>query len=101
MMPAAACEPLCVNQAARIALLAIMPTLDDVDIAPMQRGDQSRSMVIPGLGGPGGAAGGHSRAGGPLAGRGSVPVGGGPAGSRSGARWVVGGVAPLAVPVPL
>jgi hypothetical protein len=63
--PAAACEPLCVNQAARIALLAIMPTLDDVDIAPVQMGDQSRGVVILGLGGPGGAAGGHNRGGGP------------------------------------
>jgi hypothetical protein len=35
MTPAAACEPLCVKQAARIALLAIMPTLDDIDIAPV------------------------------------------------------------------
>jgi hypothetical protein len=33
--PAAACEPLCVNQAARTALLAIMPTLDNVDVAPV------------------------------------------------------------------
>jgi hypothetical protein len=39
VMPTAGCEPLCVNQAARTALLAIMPTLDDVDIAPVQRGD--------------------------------------------------------------
>jgi hypothetical protein len=31
--PTAGCEPLCVNQAARTALLAIMLTLDDVDIA--------------------------------------------------------------------
>jgi hypothetical protein len=37
--PAMGCEPLCVNQAARTALLAIMPKLDDVDIAPVQRGD--------------------------------------------------------------
>jgi hypothetical protein len=75
--PAAGCEPLYVNQAARTALLAIMPTLDDVNIAPVQRGDQSRGVVIPGPGGPGGAAGGHSH--------GGVPLGGGPAGSRSGA----------------
>jgi hypothetical protein len=33
--PIAGCEPLCVNQAVRMALLAIMPTLDDVDITPM------------------------------------------------------------------
>jgi hypothetical protein len=75
--PTAGCEPLCANQAARTALLTIMPTLDDVDIAPVQRGDQSRGVVIPGPSGPGGAAGGH--------GHGGVPVGGGPAGSRSGA----------------
>jgi hypothetical protein len=81
---AAACEPLCTNQAVRTALLVIMPTLDDVDIAPMQRGDQSRGVVIPGLGGPGGAAGGHGRGGGPPAGHGGVPVGGGPTGSHSG-----------------
>jgi hypothetical protein len=84
VMPTAACEPLCVNQAARTALLAIMPTLDDVGIAPMQRGDQSRGVVIPGLGGPSGAAGGHGRGGGTRAGRGGIPAGGGPAGSRSG-----------------
>jgi hypothetical protein len=65
--------------------LAIIPTLDDVDIAPVQRGDQSRGVVIPGPGGPGGAAGGHSRGGGPLAGHGDIPAGGGLAGSRSGA----------------
>jgi hypothetical protein len=84
-MPVAACEPLCTNQVARIALLVIMPTLDDVDIAPVQRGDQSHGVVIPGLGGPGDAAGGHGRGGGPPAGRGGISVGGGPAGSRSGA----------------
>jgi hypothetical protein len=33
MVPAAVCEPICVNQAVRTALLTIMPTLDDVDIA--------------------------------------------------------------------
>jgi hypothetical protein len=77
MMPAAGCEPLCVNQAPRTALLVIMPMLDDVDIAPVQRGDQSRSVVIPRPGGPGGAASGH--------GHGGVPVGDGPAGSHSGA----------------
>jgi hypothetical protein len=51
--------------------------LDDVDIAPVQRGDQSHSVIIPGLGGPGGATGGH--------GHGGVPAGGGSACSRSGA----------------
>jgi hypothetical protein len=33
--PTVGCEPLCVNQTARTSLLAIMPTLDDVDIAPV------------------------------------------------------------------
>jgi hypothetical protein len=65
VMSAPACEQLCVNQAARTAMLAIMPMLDDIDIAPLQRGDQSRDVVIPGLGGLGGAAGGHGRGGGP------------------------------------
>jgi hypothetical protein len=62
-----------------------MPTMDDVDIAPVQRGDQSRNVVIPGLGGPGGATSGHGRGGGPPAGCEGIPVGGGPTGSRSGA----------------
>jgi hypothetical protein len=57
--------------------LAIIPTLDDVDIAPVQRGDQSHDVVILGPGGLGGTAGGH--------GHGGVPIGGGLAGSRSGA----------------
>jgi hypothetical protein len=61
----------------RTSLLAIMPTLDDVDITPAQRGDQSRGVVILGPGGPGSAAGGH--------GHGGILVGGGPAGSRGGA----------------
>jgi hypothetical protein len=54
----------------------IMPTLDDVDIAPVQRGDQSRGMVIPGLDGSRGATGGRGHRG--------VPAGGGPTGSHSG-----------------
>jgi hypothetical protein len=56
----AVCESICTNQAVRTALLAIMPMLDNVDIAPVQRGDQSRGMVIPGLDGPSGAVGGHA-----------------------------------------
>jgi hypothetical protein len=35
MVSPAACKPICVNQAARTVLLAMMPTLDDVDIAAM------------------------------------------------------------------
>jgi hypothetical protein len=99
--PAVACEPLCVNKAARTALLVIMPTLDDVDIAPVQRGDQSRGIVILELGGPGSVACGHGCGGGPPAGRGGVPVGGGSVGSHSGVRRAVEEAAPLAVPVPL
>jgi hypothetical protein len=84
VVPAEVCEPICANQAVRTALLATMPMLDDVDIAPMQRGDQSCGVVMPGLGGPSGAGGGHGCGGGPPAGRGGILVGSGPAGSRSG-----------------
>jgi hypothetical protein len=42
-------------------------------------------VIIPGLGSPGGAAGGHGCGGGPRAGRVGIPTGGGPTGSRSGA----------------
>jgi hypothetical protein len=76
VMSAVGCEPLCMNQAVRTTLLVIMPTLDNVDIAPVQRGDQSRGVVIPRLSGPGGAASGH--------GHGGIPTGGGSAGSRNG-----------------
>jgi hypothetical protein len=77
VMPAAGCEPLCMNQAVRTTLLVIMLTLDDVDITPVHRGDQSHGVFILGPGGPGGTAGDHSH--------GGVLVGGGPVGSRSGA----------------
>jgi hypothetical protein len=80
VVPAVVCEPICVNQVARIALLATMPTLDDIDITPVQRGDQSRSVVIPRAGGPTGAVGGVSAdnhggvsAGGPTGGSGLAP----------------------------
>jgi hypothetical protein len=76
MTPTAGCKPLCANQAAMVALFVIMPTLDDVDIATVQRGDQSRGVVIPGPGGPSGTAGGHGHRG--------VPTGSGPTGSCSG-----------------
>jgi hypothetical protein len=39
----AVCEPICVNQTTRTALLVTMPTLDDVDIAPVQRRPDGRS----------------------------------------------------------
>jgi hypothetical protein len=35
VVPAAVYEPICVNQAARIALPATMPMLDDINIAPV------------------------------------------------------------------
>jgi hypothetical protein len=39
VVPAVVCEPIYVNQAKRTALLATMPTLDNVDITPVQRGN--------------------------------------------------------------
>jgi hypothetical protein len=46
--PPASCGAICMDQAARTTLLAAMPTLDDVDIAVVQRGDLSRGVMIPG-----------------------------------------------------
>jgi hypothetical protein len=71
MVPLVVCEPTYVNQGVSTALLATMPTLDDVDIAPVQRGDQSHGVVIPRASGLVGVAGGRGRG-----------WGGGPAGSR-------------------
>jgi hypothetical protein len=45
--PPASCQPICMDQVARTALLKSMPTLDDIDITSVQRGDQSHSMVLP------------------------------------------------------
>jgi hypothetical protein len=39
--PLTSCQPLCMDQAARLMLLVAMPSMDDVGIAPIQRGDQS------------------------------------------------------------
>jgi hypothetical protein len=39
--PLASCQPLCMDQAARTLLLVVMPSMDDVSIALIQRGDQS------------------------------------------------------------
>jgi hypothetical protein len=50
----AACEPICVNQAVRTARLVVMPTLDDVDIAAVQRGNLSHGVAIPGTSAAGG-----------------------------------------------
>jgi hypothetical protein len=44
--PPASCQPICMDQAARMALLKSMPTLDDIDIASVLRGDQFCGVVI-------------------------------------------------------
>jgi hypothetical protein len=41
------CQPLYVDQAVRSMLLVTMPSMDDIGIAPIQRGDQSRGVQIP------------------------------------------------------
>jgi hypothetical protein len=46
--PPASCRAICKDQAARTALLAVMPTLDDVDITVVQRGDLLHGVTIPG-----------------------------------------------------
>jgi hypothetical protein len=76
VVPTVVCEPICANQAVRTALLATMPTLDNVDITPVQRNDQSHDVVIPGAGGLAGTAAGHGQGGGLAGGRGSIPTGG-------------------------
>jgi hypothetical protein len=45
--PLTSCQPLCMDQAARLMLLVAMPSMDDVGIAPIQRGDQSWGIQIP------------------------------------------------------
>jgi hypothetical protein len=47
--PPASCGAICMDQTVRTELLAVMPTLDDVDIAVVQRGDLSRGVTIPGV----------------------------------------------------
>jgi hypothetical protein len=76
MVPPVVCEPICVNQVVRTTLLVAIPTLDNVDIARVQRGDLSRGVVIPGVSGLGGTTGGHGRGGGPVDGRGGISAGG-------------------------
>jgi hypothetical protein len=46
--PPVACEPIWMNQMARMMLFAMMPMLDDVNITTVQRGDLSHSVAIPG-----------------------------------------------------
>jgi hypothetical protein len=54
--PPASCQPLYMDQAVRTLLLVAMPSMDDVGIAPIQRGGQSRGVQIPRAGTAGGAA---------------------------------------------
>jgi hypothetical protein len=51
--PPASYQPLCMDQAMRSMLLVAMPSMDDVGIAPIQRGDQSRGIQIPEAGAAG------------------------------------------------
>jgi hypothetical protein len=39
--PPTSCQPLCMDQAASMLLLVVMPSMDDVGITPVQRGDKS------------------------------------------------------------
>jgi hypothetical protein len=48
--PPVRCTPLCLDQATRSLLLKELPTLDDIDIAVRQMGDQSRGVNIPRMG---------------------------------------------------
>jgi hypothetical protein len=57
-------------------LLVAMPMLDDIDIALVQRANQSRGVVILGAGDLVGVADGRGRGGGLAGGHGGVPVGG-------------------------
>jgi hypothetical protein len=84
VVPTVVCKPICVNQAARTTLLATMSVLDDVDIALVQRGDQSRGVVNPRVGGLVGTAGGHGQGGSPAGDRSGIPASDGPAGGRGG-----------------
>jgi hypothetical protein len=87
--PLASCGAICMDHAARTALLAMMPMLDDVDIAVVQRGDLSRGVTIPGAtvtGGRGGTTDG---------GRGGRPVGSGSAGDGLAGGRVAGAQAAL------
>jgi hypothetical protein len=52
--PPASCQPLYVYQVVRSMLLVAMPSIDDVGIAPIQRGDQYRGVQIPEAGTAGG-----------------------------------------------
>jgi hypothetical protein len=44
VVPPAACQPICMDQAARTTLLRTMPMLDDVNITVVQWDDQTHGM---------------------------------------------------------
>jgi hypothetical protein len=43
------CPPICMNQAVRSLLLKALSTLEDINIARLQRGDESHGVQIPGM----------------------------------------------------
>jgi hypothetical protein len=51
------CLPICTNQAMRSFLLKALPTLDDIDITRLQRGNESHGVQIPGMDATGGRCG--------------------------------------------
>jgi hypothetical protein len=55
--PPMSCQPHCMDQVTRSMLLVAMPSMDDISIALIQRGDQSRGVQIPGSGAAGGQGG--------------------------------------------
>jgi hypothetical protein len=79
-----------VPTAMRTTLLVTMPTLDDIDTASVQRGDQSHGVVIPGV------VGGHGRGGGPAGGHSGIMASGGSCGISSGSP--AGGSGPTPAP---
>jgi hypothetical protein len=54
IVPPVSCQPLYMDQAARMLLLVAMPSINNVGIASVQRGDQSHGTRIPRTGVAGG-----------------------------------------------
>jgi hypothetical protein len=50
IIPPTACVPICLDQSMQMKLLKELPTLDNIDIAVQQVGDQSRGVQIPSSG---------------------------------------------------
>jgi hypothetical protein len=55
--PLTSCQPFCMGQAVRSLLLVVIPSMDNVGIAPIQRHDQSRGVQILRTGATGGQCG--------------------------------------------